>query len=368
MEKILIIEDDDSIRQSMREILEEEGFNILTAANGREGVVSAKDYIPDLIVCDIMMPELDGYGVLETLQQDSHLATVPFIFLSAKADKSDIRRGMELGADDFLHKPFTIEELLTAIDSRIRKTQNQRILAEKRLDDLRKSIAFSLPHELNTPLLGIIGFAEVLKNESQNMNAQEIGEMAGYIYDSALRLRGTIEKIILHAKVSLLMYNFKEIENLRQNLAVISQDYLVEHINSIRKDNERTDDLIFSVEEGELLIHPDYFKIVFEEIIDNALKFSKPGSRVLITGKNGVRNYWLTIYDRGRGMSAEQLSKIGAFMQFNRESFEQQGSGLGMAIAKKIMELFAGNYRVTSELGLGTTVTLEFKKKIALNK
>lgn len=123
MKKILIIEDDKIMRENTAEILELARYEVMTAANGKIGTALAKEKHPDLIVCDIMMPELDGYGVLHMLSRDPKTASIPFIFLTAKAEKSEMRKGMELGADDYLTKPFEDTELLSAIESRLKKAE-----------------------------------------------------------------------------------------------------------------------------------------------------------------------------------------------------------------------------------------------------
>ena len=121
MKTILLIEDNDIIRENTAEILELAGYAVLTAENGKVGVEKALATKPDLVVCDIMMPVLDGYGVLHIFTQNPHLAGVPFIFLTAKTERTDQRRGMELGADDYLTKPFEETELLSAISSRLNR-------------------------------------------------------------------------------------------------------------------------------------------------------------------------------------------------------------------------------------------------------
>ncbi|NDJ22545.1 EAL domain-containing protein [Nostoc sp. B(2019)] len=121
MPKILIIEDEEAVRESIFDLLEAEDFEIIAAANGRIGLQMAIAEIPDIILCDTMMPEIDGYGVLTALRQDPLTATIPFIFLTAKTAKSDFRQGMDMGADDYITKPFTRSELLSAIMNRLEK-------------------------------------------------------------------------------------------------------------------------------------------------------------------------------------------------------------------------------------------------------
>jgi DNA-binding response OmpR family regulator len=121
MQKILLIEDNDDIRNNTAEILELSNYEVITAENGKIGVEKALEHKPDLIICDIMMPVLDGYGVLHAIHKNDTIKNTPFIFLTAKTERSDFRKGMELGADDYITKPFDGTELLNAVDSRLRK-------------------------------------------------------------------------------------------------------------------------------------------------------------------------------------------------------------------------------------------------------
>src|SRR5262250_1952386 len=125
MKKILIIEDEPEMRRNIAALLRFKGYEPITAENGRVGVEMARRQQPDLILCDVMMPELDGYGVLRALQADPKLALIPFIFLTAKGEKDDLRSGMNLGADDYLTKPVANADLVRAIETRLRRSEQQ---------------------------------------------------------------------------------------------------------------------------------------------------------------------------------------------------------------------------------------------------
>jgi DNA-binding NarL/FixJ family response regulator len=125
MKKILVIEDEPEMRRNLATILKLEKFSVTQAENGRVGIDLAKKETPDLILCDVMMPEMDGHAVLKALRQDSKLVTTPFIFLTAKGEKSDFRSGMDLGADDYLTKPVAKADLLSAIEARFRRNDQQ---------------------------------------------------------------------------------------------------------------------------------------------------------------------------------------------------------------------------------------------------
>jgi CRP-like cAMP-binding protein len=139
--KVLIIEDNNDIRENVVEILELAGYQVFDAKNGKTGVDLALKNLPDIILCDIMMPELDGYGVLYMLNKNPETATIPFIFLTAKAERVDLRKGMEMGADDYLTKPFDDMELLNAIESRLKKKELQQTFYSKSLDRLSTMLA-----------------------------------------------------------------------------------------------------------------------------------------------------------------------------------------------------------------------------------
>lgn len=126
MKKILIIEDNEEVRENTAEIIELSNYEVITAADGKAGVEKALAELPDLIICDIMMPVLDGYGVYHLLSKHDETASIPFIFLTAKSEKADFRRGMQMGADDYLTKPFEGIELLNAIEVRLKKSEKIR--------------------------------------------------------------------------------------------------------------------------------------------------------------------------------------------------------------------------------------------------
>ena len=138
---ILLIEDNEEIRENICEILELDGFNVITAANGKDGLDLARERVPDLIVCDIMMPIMDGYTVLYFLSKDAKTADIPFIFLTAKAERLDFRKGMEMGADDYITKPFEDVELINAIRSRLRKKELVRKEYSKDIQGLEQLVS-----------------------------------------------------------------------------------------------------------------------------------------------------------------------------------------------------------------------------------
>src|SRR5437773_256158 len=172
--KVLIIDDTDEIRMLISESLKLYGFETLVAADGEQGIKTAKQELPDLIICDIRMPKVDGYATLTALRDAETTATIPFIFLSGASEKIDMRRGMELGADDYLTKPFTHKELMAAVNARLDKQAELQRQSDKKLDELRGNITMALPHELRTPLNGIMGLANILIEDHGKLPPEEV--------------------------------------------------------------------------------------------------------------------------------------------------------------------------------------------------
>ena len=175
MKKILVIEDEAETLENLVLMLEMEGFKPLSAANGRAGLALARRELPDVILCDVSMPEMDGYGVLESLRADSATVSIPFIFLTAKGDKKDLRTGMNLGADDYLTKPASAEEVLSALSARLDRHREKEQAAMSKVE-LKPNFDSAKPLEA----LGLTPReAEVLLWIAQGKSNAEIGTILG---------------------------------------------------------------------------------------------------------------------------------------------------------------------------------------------
>lgn len=359
MKKVLIIEDDPNVRDNIHDILSLESIYTVMASNGSEGLLLAKEELPDLIVCDIMLPELSGYEILAALRQEVSTQAIPFIFLTAKAERSDLRQGMTLGADDYLTKPFTPEELRQTIAARLARQESQEQKAQRKLDELRSTIAQSLPHELNTPLVGIINGARFLRTCYGTLETKEIMDLLDCMERSGNRLYTLIQNFITYADLELLAANPEDAAKLKSGEATCFPSYMI-RVVALNKAREarRELDLQLDLQEAFVNISEWRFKKVVEEVIDNAFKFSHPGTPVKVV--SSVKDDWfhLFVIDHGRGMEADQISAIGAYMQFQRKLFEQQGTGLGLAIAKRTLDLYGGELTIESFLDQQTIVRI----------
>ncbi len=342
--------------------LQMEGYETIRALDGHEGIEAARKHSPDLIICDVMMPKLDGFATLSAIRNDPSMATTPFIFLTGQTTKSDMRQGMELGADDFLAKPIRIDELVAAIRTRLQKHQLSRRETERKLDELRVNLSLSLPHEIRTPLSGIIGFAEILRDDNATLKSDEIAEMAKIILKSATRLGHLVENFLTYAQLQILSANPDKTSFVGKESSIVLKTYIEDSANKKAMDYERSNDLRLSIESAEASISSQGMKRIFEELIDNALKFSKPGSAIEVAAQQTEQSLILSVRDHGVGIDTRNIGEIGAYKQFNRDRLEQQGSGLGLAIARQMIELYGGRLAIESEIGVGTTVTMELPR------
>ncbi|MEZ4670731.1 MAG: hybrid sensor histidine kinase/response regulator [Anaerolineae bacterium] len=359
MTTILVIEDQLDLREDVVEHLMLEGFDAFGAENGRIGVQLAQKYMPSLIISDIMMPELDGYGVLNELRSDATTASIPFIFLTARVNRNDLRKGMELGADDYVTKPFSHTELLASVNTVLVKQEALRARYGKQADDLRQNLLQSLPHELRTPLTGILGYGEMLADDCERLRPDQIRRMAEDIVKSGNRLYHVIENFLLYAQIEIMKTDPVRADKMRTGRTENAGYSIIRAAEKAASRMERLEDLRLSVQNAEVGVSEDSLEKIVEEIVDNAFKFSNSGTPVEVRTAINKGIYFISICDQGRGFTADQLRNVGSYMQFERKLYEQQGLGLGLMLSKTLSELHGGRLTLLSEAGAGTQVDIE---------
>lgn len=392
MTTILIIDDEIDVRETVQDILVDEGFHVLEAANGEEGIHLAQDCLPDLVLCDVQMRNLDGYAVLAALQENPTTATLPFIFLTGKDTLPDFRQGMGQGADDYLTKPVRIDVLLQAINRRLEKREAHHAATQKLLDEVRHTITGYLPHELRTPLTGLTTSIQLLRLVADD--SAQVLEIADNMQISIERLSQLIQRFLLYVRLErvalepstmafemgnetfapeiviqnvaqLVANRFQRVTDLRmqvgspdltrQSSSLSSESDLELALNPMKDLNPYPDSSV-------AIAFPSHeLEQMLREIIDNAFKFSKPGTPIYIQTPVENQRYWIYVTNEGRGMTAEQISNIGGYIQFDRSLYEQQGVGLGLAIVKRLAEIYDATFELESVPNEKTTLKLGFQ-------
>ncbi len=348
MKNILVVEDEIFVLDNIVELLESAGYEVESACNGEEGIEKAIKLLPDLILCDIMMPKIDGFGVIKAVHENPKTSTTPFIFLTAKAERSDIRQGMELGADDFLTKPFLPAELFQAVEARFEKEKKIAAASDNRLKELTVNLATTLPHELRTPLNGILSTSQFLMQYYDTMDSAEVYQMHETIFTSAKRLHRLIINNLFYSELELILADNDKGRIFRQSVITILAESIIECFKEAAEKNHRLEDLHFDLIDGRIMVNIEHYNKICSELADNALKFSDSGSKVMVSSYILKNFYILAVETTGREMTAEQIKKIGAYMQFDRKIFEQQGSGLGLIIVKRLTQLYKGSLEIES--------------------
>ncbi|TAE40428.1 MAG: hybrid sensor histidine kinase/response regulator [Oscillatoriales cyanobacterium] len=377
MPSILVIDDEPDNFDVIETLLNEPDYVLHYAASGSSAIASLKLFDPDVILLDVMMPEIDGIEVCKQIKAMPQWEPVPIIMVTALTTKEDLARCLEAGADDFISKPVNGIELRARLKSMLRvKQQYDRIeslsklqentiqLLQNNLDELCGNLVSTLPHELNTPLNGIFGVIGLLVDEYQDMSSEEVNELLVIAQKSALRLQKLTKRFLHYAQLEMFTSNpdFAETRNTHQ--PHISTQLLIE--NAIKAQAEtvnRVNDLVWELENVEITMSERDFTCTLDELLENAFKFSKPGTPVQVSSQLKNETFYLSISDRGRGMTAEQIAQIGAFTQFERNYYQQQGIGLGLKIVKKIVELYGGNFGISSVVNEWTTVHIELSIK-----
>lgn len=336
---ILIIEDDARWRTWIETHLAEAGHTVHTAVDGLAGLELAAKVRPEIILCDIEMPRLNGFGVLEALRQQPGLSDIPLIFLTSRNSRVDQRKGMVLGADDYITKPFTREELLAGIAGVLAKRETLSDRLRHYTEEYRRELAAPWAHELLTPLNGILGIASMLEAEPGAVSQTELRELARAIHQSARRQQMLARKLVQYFQLEQL----KEYGWSDPTAAVEAGSGIEDEMLGVAERAGRSADLHLACTAAVVAISPQWLRAAAGELADNAFKFSPKGTAVMVTAGVVDGLYRIEVTDQGPGMTAEERAGIAAFRQFDRAKREQQGLGLGLAITRTIARLHRGS-------------------------
>ncbi len=367
MAKILVIEDENELRNSITQILTLEGYDVTDAPNGLIGYELAKEKAPNLIISDISMPQMDGYQVLIALRENPKTAAIPLIFLTARAERPFMRHGMELGADDYLPKPFSNAELVAAVRSRL---ERQADIVESLKDEMvptRKRLTRIVAHELNTPLSSIMLAQEMMNRHWQSLSTEQIESCLETLNSGSRRLSRIIEQSVLMMKI----------EAGFLDETVLSEEFQIDVGSMLQKAvatahrfaNQNTDSsvsVVGTVGEHAIPGHLPSLTHALAELITNAMVYSPENSEITVRQQVKGDKVAIVIIDKGQGFTPEQLEQaLQPFGQVNRDEYEQQGLGLGLVIAKQIINAHNGELKIASLPGEGTEVTVYLPLKVA---
>lgn len=375
---ILIVDDTPRNLQLLAEILYDAGYEVAIAQNGKIALELLTEIQPELILLDIMMPDMDGFTACKIIKSNPKHKDIPIIFLSAKTDADSIVNGFQIGAADYVTKPFNSVELLARVKTHLSlrtkelelKELNQHLeeriierteelnTANTKLEKLDVSKSYFiglLAHELNTPITGIqTSSLLILESTSQ----ESVKELAQITYDSAQRLKKLASATSLISQLQLNKYPVM-IEDTN------AQMYLKAILFEISASHKETE-IIVNISNDNTIIKIDAFLIqtVLSSILENSVKYqdeNRPQESITIKSYISGSSYFIAFIDKGKGFSKLALEHLFSLFSSDELMHHKEGYGLSLSAAKVIMDYHNGNIVVRNNESFGATVTLEFK-------
>jgi light-regulated signal transduction histidine kinase (bacteriophytochrome) len=358
MKKILIIEDNISLNEELIDWFTFEGFEARSADNGFDGIEMACRLIPDIILCDIMMPDMNGTEVLEDLRNNVSTRLIPFIFMTALSGRHNIRTGMDLGADDYITKPFTRVELIKTVTTRLKKSENIRELTDTKAQERTAKLNFtnreleafnySVSHDLHTPLRALNGYASMLIEDYSELLDSEGKRMLNAIVDQSNKMGCLIDDLLSFSRINMNEIKISAID--MHSLAINVYDEL-----TTDPEKEKIDFRISEIDStyGDTSM----LKQIWVNLISNAIKYtSKISNPVIEIGSTSDETE--TVYyikDNGAGFDMEYYDKLFGVFKRLHSTRQFEGNGVGLAIVHRIVQRHQGRVWAESEINKGAT-------------
>ncbi|MCX6915856.1 MAG: response regulator [Verrucomicrobia bacterium] len=350
--KLLVIDDELMFCQVLIKFLSKQGFQVVAASEGKAGVELAAEMLPDLIVCDLKMPVMDGYAVLAALRRDPRLADIPLIFLTGQSEPCQVRQGMNLGADDYLTKPVNLDDLLSAVQARLGRRRAQRQRQEKQLERATQLFG-GIMHDLRDPLFVVLGYTDLLRDGQGKTDGgrEQPKQILDRMQQAVLRMQAIVSETLFLARSRM------------QRLPFDPGPFdLRDFCEQMVADHEASGRLEFQGTAGRFPITADALRLrqALDNLVSNALKYSD--GKVVLSLSASADHYLIEVRDQGIGIPADEQGEI--FEPFFRASNtgSRTGHGLGLSAVKSCIEQHGGSVRFTSDCEQGTTFIVELPK------
>jgi two-component system, sensor histidine kinase and response regulator len=360
--RILVIDDDALILQVVKEMLVRVGHDVLTAPDGESGIRRAHTELPDMVLCDILMPGLSGFDVLCALRASAATSVIPLIFLTGDPRATHLREDVSLGGDDFLLKPFTREELLDVVEARSARLGHLRREIQGRLAALRSALAPAVPEDLLAPLTTLVGLTVLLRDEGAALPPEMIAAVSRDITQEGERMQGLVQRCLMFAELERLARIPDAVELMRghvtQEPRPMTED--VARQTALRHGRER--DLLFTGDSPALRIRDIHLRFLVDELTENAFRFSRAGQAVRVrlgTGDGGGAT--LSVQDLGPGLPATVRSELSGGEGPWDTRTSHKGTGLGLAIVRRITGLYGHELQLGDVATTGTRIDILFR-------
>ncbi len=358
---ILVVEDHQLLLEAIQDLLQVAGYEVATGSNGFAALEIIKKRAPDLILSDITMPQMDGYDLYQKVRENPSWVRIPFIFLTARGERTDVLRGKALGVEDYIVKPFDTEDLLVAIESRLGRAQAIQQAANTEFEQLKQQILNVLSHELRTPLTYIAGYTDLALEDAGSLSPEELQEFLLGIKRGSDRLTKLVKDMLLVVQIDTgrSADEFRSFSNVRPHLEIYLR-HIVESFQSAAQTAGITLEYRCPEPLPTTRVHEEFLSNALGRVVENAIKFSHgPNKLVKVEARASADWIEIAVTDQGIGLPPDAMRNIfKRFQQFDRDVMEQQGAGLGMFIAYSLIHLHGGEITVNSQVGQGSTFTL----------
>lgn len=353
---ILVVDDNPLIVNVVTSLLKTQEYEVFGSENGKQALDVLGKHAVDVIICDIMMPEMNGYQLHEAVRVRPEFSHVTFLFLTALSEDDDVCRGKEIGADDYLVKPFEPRELLSVVKGKVLRSKKLKTLAEERFEQYRKRVIHTLSHEFRTPLVAINTGAELLLDQRETAVDTKLKNLLEAIQRGGQRLERLVNDFMIlqqiEAGIPSNMYESKKrvcMLSKVAELALVSAEDVLKREGFEVKFEDLTNGLKVEVYEPHILD-------ALERIIHNARKFSQDRKSIEVCVLKIEHEGIIEVRDRGIGIDMDRIREaLDVFGQLDRDKIEQQGGGLGLAISTRFIKINKGRLDFERRPGGGTT-------------
>jgi two-component system, sensor histidine kinase and response regulator len=360
--EILVIEDDLILLDQVVSILQHQGYTVRGTDSGKIGLQLAAEKPPEVMLCDIQLPDMEGYDILSSVRHTPSTSATPFIFMTARVSREDMRRGMELGADDYLTKPFTSEELLKAVETQLKKQEQLHEAYASRVQALRETLIHALPRELENPLNEIIYYADWIVDQAENVSPEDIRKTSETIDRLAYQMHRLTENYLGYVHLELMSTKPEWLESLQQRNVDDACPIVRSAIHVEARKANRDNDVIIQCESHALvLVAGDSLEKIVEEIINYAFQTSPPGVPIKVKTKLTEHHWLLSFHLQQVATTQERLARLAGKTNLQDYLYQQQAGQLeaGLMIAKRLTEVHGGQF--SAEFAPDSSVTFQIQ-------
>lgn len=344
MKKILLIDDEPTFRDTMGTLLRHHGFEVMDAGDGLTGVKIARSTKPDLVISDIVMEPVDGFMTLSILRQQADTARIPFVLVTGQQDVEDARKGLVLGADDYITKPFQPKDLLDTVNNLLERRNQALAAAAEQVSRLKSLLYSPLPDHLTDTLSSISGSAAQIAASEMADDEPGIKQLGSHVFSTALKLKRDIRHALLLAQLEVIATSPDAIDVLRESEACQVTDTVESVAQKLAEQHHRKQDLQLQMDPAIAALGSLMLSKILEEVIANAFQFSPPNTPVCVRCQPSEKSAVFAIENQAVNQSPPMTEDSNETTMAQNETEPELGNGLGLMLTRRLVETHGGKF------------------------